>query len=133
MERVLLIDDDRAIRRMYADCLRAEKFEVVEEDSAEAGLEHLLKGEGFDLVITDIMMAKMDGWELLDTIRKKLSLDDVKLPVIVISAFDSAELEAKAFHRGANGCLVKPISPLAKLLNMAKIQTGRVRSKYNEP
>jgi CheY-like chemotaxis protein len=118
---------------MYADCLRAEKFEVVEEDSAEAGLEHLLKGEGFDLVITDIMMAKMDGWELLDTIRKKLSLDDVKLPVIVISAFDSAELEAKAFHRGANGCLVKPISPLAKLLNMAKIQTGRVRSKYNEP
>ena len=133
MERVLLIDDDRAIRRMYADCLRAEAFEVTEEDSAENGLEHLLKGEKFDLAITDIMMDKMDGWELLDTIRKKLNLSDVVLPVIVVSAFDSAELEAKAFHRGANGCLTKPILPLARLISMAKIQTGRMRSRYNEP
>lgn len=133
MERVLLIDDDRAIRRMYADCLRAEAFEVIEEDSAESGLDHLLKGEKFDLVITDIMMAKMDGWELLETIRRKLNLDDVKLPVIVISAFNSAELEARAFHLGANGCLTKPILPLAKLTSMAKVQTGRARSKYNEP
>lgn len=133
MKRILLIDDDQLLRRMYADCLRYEKFEVLEADSAEAGLDHLLKGEKFDLVITDVVMAKMNGWELLDTIRNELNLSDRELPVIIISAFDSAELEVKAFHRGANGCLTKPISPLTRLVSMAEIQTGRARIvKYDK-
>ena len=118
---------------MYTDCIRSEGFEVVGVGSAEEGLDLLLRGEKFDLVVTDIMMAKMDGWEFLDTIRKGLKFDDTKLPVIVVSAFDSAELEMKAFHRGANGCLTKPIRPLSKLINLVKIHTGRARSRFNDP
>ena len=133
MTRILLIDDDRGIREMYAACLKPSGFEVVQADSGESGLDFLLRGEKFDLVITDIMMAKMDGWELLATIREKLKLDDLKLPVIVISAFDSAELEAKAFHRGANGYLIKPIRPLSKLVELARVHTGQARSKFHDP
>ena len=130
MARILLIDDDRLIRRQYSDGLRSEQFEVVEVGSAEDGLDILLRGEKFDLIITDIMLAKMGGWELLDTIRGELGLNELILPVIVISAFDCAEIEVKALHRGANGYLIKPIIPLSKLTNMAKIHTGLVKGKY---
>lgn len=131
MARVLLIDDDRGIRGMYATCLKSSGFEVVQADSGEDGLDHLIQGEKFDLVITDIMMARMDGWELLATIREKLKLGELQLPVLVISAFDSAELEAKAFQRGANGYLIKPIRPISKLVEMARIHTGQARSKFH--
>lgn len=130
-KRVLLVDDESLLRNMYAEVLRKEEFEVVERNSAEDALSDLLKGEQYDLVVTDIMMAKMDGWEFLDTIRKELKLDDLTLPVIIISAFESDTLVSKAFGRGANGCLTKPIKPLAKLVELAKIQTGRVRSKFD--
>lgn len=133
LARVLLVDDDRSIRKMYGDYLRVHGFEVVEENSAIDALDRLLKGdEKFDLLITDIMMAKMDGWELLDTIRKGMKLDDLTLPVIVISAFESDTLEAKALGRGANGSFVKGSDPLSKLLQMVRIQTGHERSRYSD-
>jgi len=86
----------------------------------------------FDLVITDIMMAQMDGWELLDTIRKEMKLDELALPVIIISAFESDILEAKALGKGANGSFVKGNDPLSKLLRQVKIQTGHERSRYSD-
>lgn len=130
--RILLVDDDRSIRKIYSTYLCTNGFEVTEEDSAFGALDRLLKGETFDLLITDIMMAKMDGWELLDTVRNKLKLDDLKLPVIVISAFESDSLRAKALGKGANGGFVKGSDPLAELLKQAKIQTGQERSKYSD-
>lgn len=133
MQRILLIDDDATIRKAYGALLRADEYDVVDVGSAEEALDLLLKeNTHFDLVITDIMMAKMDGWELLSTIRNQLKLSDTVLPVIVISAFESAELATKAFRYGANGQLVKPIVPMSKLLNLVRIHTGRTRSKYHD-
>lgn len=132
MARILLIDDDRLIREMYSACLEASGFAVTQADSGEAGLDYLLRGEKFDLVVTDVMMAKMDGWELLATIREKLKLDGLQLPVIIVSAFDSAEIEAKAFHRGANGYLIKPIRPISKLVELVRVHTGQTRSKFHD-
>ena len=130
---ILLVDDDRSIRKMYGDYLRAHGFEVVEERTAVDALDRLLKDDGkFDLVITDIMMAQMDGWELLDTIRKEMKLDELALPVIIISAFESDILEAKALGKGANGSFVKGNDPLSKLLRQVKIQTGHERSRYSD-
>lgn len=133
MARILLIDDDQTIRHLYRDVLRASGEDVVDVGSAEEGLDLLIRGEKFDCVVTDIMMARMDGWDLLATIRQRLKLSDTQLPVIVVSAFESATLEMRAFHRGANGCLVKPIKPLTKLIQLVHVQTGRARSKFNDP
>jgi len=130
--RVLLVDDDTSIRKMYGEYLGAQGFDITEESTAIGALDRLLKGEEFDLVITDIMMAKMDGWELLETIREGLKLDDLVLPVIVISAFESDTLEAKALGKGANGSFVKGNDPLSKLLRLARIHTGQERSKYSD-
>lgn len=130
--RILLVDDDRSIRTMYAEYLGSHGFEVVEEDSAIGALGRLLGGEKYGLVITDIMMAKMDGWELLDTIREGLRLDSLALPVIVVSAFESDTLETKALGKGANGSFVKGNDPLSELLRQVRIQLGQERSKYSD-
>ena len=131
-KRIFLVDDEKLVRRMYESILQHDGFEVVPFDNAEDALELLMKGEPCDLVITDIMMAKMDGWEFLDSIRKELGHDDLTLPVIIISAFESDVLVVKALEHGANGCLTKPIRPLAKLTKLARIHTGRVRSKFDD-
>lgn len=128
--KVLLIDDDDAIRRLYGAILRSEGFDITPMASAQAALESLLKGDTYDLVITDIMMAKMDGWDLLQAIRKRLKLDELKLPVIVMSAFESGALEFKALQYGANGHYVKGTT-VQKLIREAKIQTGLIRSNYS--
>lgn len=127
---ILLIDDDKSIRKLYCELLSTAGFVVTDAASAQDGLEHLLHGEEFDLIITDIMMAKMDGWELLTVIRKNLKLDALKLPVIVMSAFESNTLEMKALQYGANGCYVKG-TPLQKLIREVKIQTGLMRSDFS--
>jgi CheY-like chemotaxis protein len=117
---------------MYGDYLRAHGFDVTTESSGVEALERLLGDETFDLVITDIMMAKMDGWELLDAIRNDLKLDGLALPVIIISAFESDTLEVEALGKGANGSFVKGNDPLSSLLKQVRIQTGRERSKYSD-
>jgi len=131
-KRVLLIDDDRILRHAYADCLTTNGFEVCAEASAIDGLDRITQGEHFDLVITDVMMAKMDGWEFLDTLRNKLHLSSKALPVIIISAFESIVLEFKALQHGANASYVKGGKPLSELVREARIQTGRERSQYDD-
>jgi len=131
-KKVLLVDDDRAIRTMYRDLFEKNGFSVHTEESAIGALEILASGEAFDVVVTDIMMAKMDGWELLDTIRGMLKLSDTELPVVVISAFESDTLEVKAYSHGANASFIKGKDPLTKLLRLVRIQTGLERSKYSD-
>ena len=130
--RVLIIDDDRAILRMYSDIMSAEGFITETDSSAIDAIERLQKGEKFDLVITDIMMARLDGWELLRNIRQEMKLGELELPVIIVSAFVSDTLEAKAFSCGANGSYVKGREPLTKLFKMVRIQTGRERSIFDD-
>ena len=132
VRKILLVDDDRIYRRMYYDCLSDDGFVVVTESSALDALERLGNSESFDLVITDIMMAKMDGWEFLDTLRNKLGLAETKLPVIIISAFESAALEFKALSHGANASFIKGGQPLSELVRKARIHTGRERSRFDD-
>lgn len=129
-KRILLVDDDRTVLAMLRDRLEKDGFSVVTAQSAAEALEELSRGQ-FDLVITDIMMAKMDGWELIETIRGDLGIEKEVLPVIVITAFEEKGLETKAWRKGAASVYLKGRQPLAKLVNEARIQTGRVRSKFN--
>lgn len=130
--RILLVDDDRMVRQMYTDYLKTDGNEVVVESAAIDALERLRKGEVYNLVVTDIMMARMDGWELLRAIREDLGFGELELPVIVISAhFDSDTLRAEAFRRGANATYTKA-QPLSALLQEVRIQTGRQRSRFDD-
>ncbi|RLC88626.1 MAG: hypothetical protein DRJ03_01770 [Chloroflexi bacterium] len=131
-KHILLVDDDGTVRAMYGDRFEKDGFRVTAVSSAIEAVERLSRGDAFDLVITDIMMAKMDGWELLDMIRGGLDIDKKVLPVIIITAFEEKGLETKAWRKGAASVYLKGKQPLVRLVNEARIQTGRMRSKYHD-
>jgi DNA-binding NtrC family response regulator len=101
--RVLIIEDDAAMRDMLTVGLDTRDFEVVAKESAIAGLATLATGP-FDVVITDIHMQGTDGLELCRT----LSASHPHLPVIVITGFGSMDTAISALRAGAVDFLAKP-------------------------
>ena len=123
--KVLIVDDDRLILQTYAQTLQEAGFEVLTEDSGEGALARVIQEKDLGLVVTDIMLARMDGWALLDRIREELKISDVQLPVVVVSGIYSEDLELAAFRHRANAWFTKPIKPMSRLVEMAKTLTGQ--------
>jgi CheY-like chemotaxis protein len=85
--RVLVVDDDEAIRAAVSELLRDEGYEVECAATGAQALEALQESpELFGVVVLDLMMPEMNGWELLDTLRADASLQ--RVPVIILSAFN---------------------------------------------
>jgi len=124
-KRVLLIDDDELILKIHKNILEEGGFSVFSETSSIKALERIFNRERFDIIVTDIRMAEMDGWALLDIIRHELNLSEVALPVIVVSAYDSSQMQLKSMEHQANAWFVKPIKPLNRLVEMARTLTGQ--------
>ena len=101
-KRILVADDDEDVRVIVAKILRGTGFEV---ETAQDGREALekLAAQRADLLILDLMMPEMDGWEVLEEIR-----DREPPPVIVLTARDDYESFARAVRAGAAAHLVKP-------------------------
>ena len=106
MVKILVVDDDPHIRELVGLFLRREGFDVLE---AKDGAEALLKLESVkaDLVVLDIMMPDMDGWELCRALK---AYDD--LPVLMLTAKGETAQKVKGFELGADDYLVKPFDPL---------------------
>lgn len=103
MTSLLLVDDDPEIRFIMGASLRRAGYEV---STAADGLQALalLSLKRPDVMLTDLGMPRMDGWELLHYCRTRASL--IALPIVVMSA--APGLTDLAIARGATGCLVKP-------------------------
>jgi len=124
-QTVLIVDDDATIRAMYSDFLKKSGFDVLTAESGEAGLAVLAGGEKkVDLVVTDIMMARMDGWQMLDFIREDMELDEVDLPVIVMSAVESIDLDMEFMRHRANDWVTKPVKPMEVLSRKIMVLLG---------
>jgi excisionase family DNA binding protein len=103
---VLIVDDDERLRQYVRANLELEGYAVREAASAEAGLE-ALEEQAPDLILLDVMMPKVDGWEMLRRVRERHGLDAI--PVIMFSGkVDSPE---EAEERGAQGFIGKPFDP----------------------
>ena len=103
MATVLVIDDDKAMRDVLFDILSLDGYEVILADDGNLGIERFSK-EKPDLVITDILMPKMDGLEVVERL-KELSPDS---PVIVASGTTDLNLIEEAVNQHANRILKKP-------------------------
>lgn len=104
MAKILIIEDDPLINKMYSEKLARDGFKV---EIAQNGLDGLEKMKAFlpDLIILDLMMPKMGGIEFIDAIKKDQNLE--KIPIIVLSNLsESADIE-KAKKRGIKEYLVK--------------------------
>lgn len=107
---VLIVDDDPQLREFVRVNLEAEGYEVREAGSAKEGLEALDK-ESPDLILLDVMMPQVDGWEMLQRVRERHGVDAI--PVIMFSGKVDERSPAEATSRGAQGFIGKPFDPRA--------------------
>jgi DNA-binding NtrC family response regulator len=103
MAKILIIDDEKAIRNALRDILEHEKHKVEEAEDGASGLEKAKKGK-FDVVLCDIKMPKMDGMELLE----KLMAHDDSIPVVMISGHGTIDMAVEAIKKGAFDFIQKP-------------------------
>jgi two-component system, NtrC family, nitrogen regulation response regulator NtrX len=121
MAKILIIDDERSIRRALREILEFEDFEV---DEAEDGLDGLEKARAqfYDIIFCDIKMPKMDGMEVLS----KLQEEKVESPIIMISGHGNIETAVDAIKRGAFDFIEKPLD-----LNRILVTVRNAKDKTN--
>ncbi|GAA5346061.1 envelope stress response regulator transcription factor HitR [Planifilum fimeticola] len=126
MARILVVDDDAHIRELVNHFLSLEGFEVHEAADGKEVL-GLLETVSVDLVIMDIMMPEMDGWELCRELR-----DVGDVPILMLTAKGETRQKVKGFELGADDYLVKPFDPLElvarvkALLKRYRIATSQI-------
>lgn len=102
MIRILTVEDDLAISNLIYMTLTAERYECVVANDGEEGLQQLQVGQ-FDLILLDLMLPKISGYELLEIIRRTTTT-----PVIVISAMNQVSDRIRGLKMGADDYLCKP-------------------------
>jgi len=104
MGKILIIDDERAIRRALREILEFEDFEVDEAENGKEGVK-LASGEQYDIIFCDIKMPEMDGMEVLNELLKA----KIETPVIMISGHGNIETAVQAIKKGAFDFIEKPL------------------------
>ncbi|HNK91158.1 MAG TPA: sigma-54 dependent transcriptional regulator, partial [Chitinophagales bacterium] len=103
MPKILIVDDEKAIRRTLRDILEYEKYEIDEAEDGEIGVQKIEKGN-YDVVILDVKMPKKDGIEVLAELQNK----GIDTPVIVLSGHGNIETAVEAVKKGAFDYIPKP-------------------------
>ena len=102
--KILVVDDEPGMRRSLALMLRREQYQVTETASVAEAVGHL-KGEGYDLVIADLMMEPLNGLDLLTLVQRY----HTTCPVIIMTAFGTPEARSEAAALGAVDFFEKPL------------------------
>ena len=111
--KILVVDDESRMRKLVRDFLTRKGYEVVEAENGEQAIDIFCSDNTIDLIILDVMMPKMDGWQVCREIRK-LS----KVPIVMLTARGDEQDELLGFELGVDEYMSKPFSP--------KILTARV-------
>lgn len=127
MERlkILVVDDESRMRKLLKDFLVKSGYEVLEAEHGEQAVDLFMKVKDIALIILDIMMPKMDGWQVCREIRKESNV-----PIIMLTAKSSEADELKGFELGVDEYISKPFSP--KIL-VARVEAVLRRSNAAAP
>ena len=126
--KVLLVEDDRALREALADTLLLAGHDYVAVGSAEEALTAVTK-DAFNLVLSDVNMPGMDGHQLLSLLRAR----QPQLPVLLMTAHGAVERAVDAMRQGAVDYLVKPFEPKALLDLLARHALGSLAPEGEGP
>ena len=124
--RILVVEDEPRLLRNLAKALREEGYAV---DTAEAGDDGLFKAESYnyDAIVLDVMLPRLDGWEVLDRLRKKK-----RTPVLMLTARDAPKDRVRGLDTGADDYLIKPFDLdelLARLRALIRRSAGQVHPR----
>ncbi len=122
--KILIADDEERMRRLVADFLKKQGYNVIEADNGMQALKIFIEQkESLSLVILDVMMPVMDGWETLRSIRQYS-----KVPVIMLTAKSTEADELLSFGIGADEYITKPFS---LMILLARVQALLKRTNIN--
>lgn len=104
--KILVVDDEARMRKLVKDFLSVKGFSVVEASNGEEAVDIFFEQKDIVLIILDVMMPKMDGWETCKTIRKYS-----QVPIIMLTARSEERDELQGFDLGVDEYISKPFSP----------------------
>lgn len=104
--KILVVDDEARMRKLVGDFLKKSGYQVLEAADGSAALDLFFEQKDIALIILDVMMPKMDGWEVCREIRRYS-----KVPVIMLTAKSAEQDELLGFELGVDEYITKPFSP----------------------
>jgi putative nucleotidyltransferase with HDIG domain len=125
-ERILIVDDEAAVRMIVAALLERNGYITLSAEGADEALIRLQEGPAYDLVLSDVMMPGIDGLTLLD----RIGIDHPGTPVVVFTAVHDIHVATSAFRRGAIDYLLKPFER-NQLLNVVSrgVEHGKMQKQ----
>jgi len=114
---ILTVDDSKTIRDMLKFTLAGAGFQVHQAEDGVDGLRALEAAPGVDVIITDINMPNMDGFEFIENVRR--NNEHKATPILVLTTESGADKKTRAREAGATGWIVKPFDP-EKLLDVIR-------------
>jgi DNA-binding response OmpR family regulator len=122
--KILVVDDESRMRKLVRDFLVKQGFEVIEAEDGEDALNKFYEQKDIALIILDVMMPKINGWDVCREIR-----ESSKIPIIMLTAKGEENDELQGFEIGADEYISKPFSP--KIL-VARVEAILRRAGKNE-
>ena len=123
--KILVVDDESRMRKLVKDFLTKKNFQVLEAGNGEEAMDIFYEEKDIALIILDVMMPKMDGWEVCREIRK-----NSKVPIIMLTARSDERDELLGFELGVDEYISKPFSP--KIL-VARVEAILRRTGQTNP
>ena len=139
MLKVLVVEDDQSLRKLFCAVLAKHNYQVVEAENGEEALD-VLDRETVSLIITDVMMPEMDGYEFSSLVRDY----DKKIPILMVTAKGEIDDKQQGFASGIDDYMVKPIDVnemifrveallrRAEVINDRRVVVGNTAFKYDE-
>lgn len=104
--KILVVDDEARMRKLVKDFLSIKGYQVIEAQDGEEAIEIFLRDKEIKLILLDVMMPRLDGWETLKTIRQYSGL-----PIVMLTARGEERDELQGFGLGVDEYITKPFSP----------------------
>ena len=123
---ILVVDDNEMNRDMLSRRLQRQGYEVAVAEHGERALE-MMRSDNFDLVLLDIMMPRLNGYQVLEQVKADNQLKHI--PIIMISAVDDLDSVVKCIELGAEDYLFKPFNPV---LLKARVRAGLDKKRAND-
>lgn len=125
--KILIVDDESRMRKLIRDFLEREGYQILEASDGLQAMDLFYADKGIDLIILDVMMPRMDGWQVCKEVR-----EHSKVPIMMLTARAEEWNELKGFELGVDEYITKPFSPkilVARVAALLKRTKGTMDEK----